>query len=103
MGMALPALLLLLLAPGAVDEQVEILKRNEKLPYEQGRRVKAIAVLGRIATPESTRALEPLLEDLFGHIQDAAVSALIQLKRVGKEERKKSLAPDATQMGIKSE
>ena len=84
--------LLLLLAPDPVDEQLSILRRLSKLPYEQGKRLTAIGKLGRIGSEDSTRALEGLLEDPFGHVQDAAVSALIQLKRKSAEERVASLA-----------
>ncbi len=49
--------LLLLLAPDPVDEQLSILRRLSKLPYEQGKRLTAIGKLGRIGSENSTRAL----------------------------------------------
>jgi len=85
------AFLLLLLAPDPVAEQAAILKKNAKLPYEQGKRLSAIHRLGGIASRESTRVLEALLGDPFGHVQDAAVSALIALKRVSPSRRAPSI------------
>jgi HEAT repeat protein len=89
-GMNVVGLLLLVCAPD-VAEQAAIVKKYAKQPYEQRQRIDAIGKLGRIGTPDSTKALEAVLDDPFGHVRDAAVSALIQLKRKRPEDRGESL------------
>ena len=71
----------LLLGADSVDDLVKKIEQNAKDPFGQGKREEAIRRLGAIGSPESTRALEPLLEDPYLHLQDAAVSALIRLQR----------------------
>ncbi|MCZ6785538.1 MAG: HEAT repeat domain-containing protein [Planctomycetota bacterium] len=71
----------LLLGADPVDDLVKQIEQNAKDPFGQARREHAIRVLGSIGSPESTRALEPLLEDPYLHLQDATVSALIELQR----------------------
>jgi len=86
----LPLLPLTFLAPD-VAELKQILERHERDPYEQRERTRAIRDLGRIGSAESTRALEALLDDPFAHVRDAAVSALIALKRQPADRRAPSL------------
>ena len=71
-GMNVVGLLLLVCAPDAA-EQAAILKKYAKQPYEQRHRIDAIYKLGRIGNVESTRALEAVLDDPFGHVQDLSL------------------------------
>jgi len=90
MGIAV-AIVLLITAPGGIEKHAQVIKRNEKKPYEQAQRAKAIRALGSIATAASTKLLIGLLEDAFAHQRDNAVSALIALKKKSAEERGPSL------------
>ncbi len=93
LGRLLPvALVLLLLAPGPhagavepeVKQQVEILEKNQRLPFEQDKRERAIRNLGKLGGRDAAAALLPVLEDPFVHLHDRAVSAWITMLR-GKE------------------
>ena len=92
---AAPALILLglvlLLAPlraaEAVDpkvaQQVELLEKNRRLPFEQDKRERAIRELGSIGGKDAAAALLPIFEDPFVHLHDRAVSAWINMLRGG--------------------
>ncbi|MHC4955705.1 MAG: HEAT repeat domain-containing protein [Planctomycetota bacterium] len=95
MGVAVTCLLLFA-APDGVAELAQTIERNEKLPYEQRDREKAIFALGRIGSAASTKILIDLLDDPFAHQRDNAVSALITLKKKTPEERAPSLRLLAT-------
>ncbi|MDJ0976188.1 MAG: hypothetical protein QNJ98_17135 [Planctomycetota bacterium] len=67
------------IAEDEVDRLVETLEEHAREPFEQKKREAAIRKLGGIGGKKAARALLPVFEDPFEHLEDHAVSAWIAM------------------------